>query len=497
MADKIILKKGLSTALPAVSNGQMLFTTDTGYLYIDDAGSRTQVNANIANKLKHSLALFNVDGDQIGYFDASGNTQIDLTPANLGALGVSATAVAANKVTSALSINGKTFDGSSPTDVGIIGADYGGTGQTSLVNSMNALINSLGTGSSTPIDQDYFISQTVGGGTTNTIYNRRPLSALYDYVEGKTDNRYLKLSGGTITSNLVVNGNVTVDNGNSSGAVALMEDDEGGTILLKSKNGTYQYHIDAYNDETIRMHTADLNPNGAYKQISWNGKTGELITASFTGSLNGNADTATTAAACSGNAATATKLATAQTIALAGDVTGSGSFDGSNNLTINTSFSITLAPSQRTDNVAGYRLIGTSSANTWKNMRDVWVVASRHTGAGLLSFCWGHNANNTTASSAYGEIVYTGPKTGGSVYYEDGFQIYYNESTATFYLFWKYSDYNSTYIMRLLAGGQGGWSLVDGADMDSIDTATYGNLICKITPCWYQGNAVTGAVWNA
>lgn len=38
----------------------------------------------------------------------------------------------------------------------------------------------------------------------------------------------------------------------------------------------------------------------------------------------------------SGNAASASKLATARTISLAGNVTGSGSFDGSSNLTITT-----------------------------------------------------------------------------------------------------------------------------------------------------------------
>jgi len=45
---------------------------------------------------------------------------------------------------------------------------------------------------------------------------------------------------------------------------------------------------------------------------------------------------ATTAAACSGNAATATKLKTARTISLTGDVTGSASFDGSANVAITT-----------------------------------------------------------------------------------------------------------------------------------------------------------------
>ena len=54
----------------------------------------------------------------------------------------------------------------------------------------------------------------------------------------------------------------------------------------------------------------------------------------FVGALSGNATSATTASSCTGNSATATKLATARTISLTGDVTGSASFDGSANASI-------------------------------------------------------------------------------------------------------------------------------------------------------------------
>jgi len=49
----------------------------------------------------------------------------------------------------------------------------------------NALMNTLDTGSSTPVDADYYISQYVGGGTTTTTYHRRPVSALWEYIKGK------------------------------------------------------------------------------------------------------------------------------------------------------------------------------------------------------------------------------------------------------------------------------------------------------------------------
>lgn len=154
-----------------------------------------------------------------------------------------------------------------------------------------------------------------------------------------------------------------------------------------------------------------------------------------------------------------------------------------------------FTPDSPGDNTTGYRLIGTRTSSSWWNGRDVLVVSSRHTGVGLLCFAWGHNASSTTLANAYGSITYFGPWSGnGAVLYEDAFQIYYNESNSTFYLFWKSVDYNSTYISRLATNN--GWNFSNGDFMTSINTSTYGSLICKTTPCWLQGDAVTGAVWN-
>lgn len=65
-----------------------------------------------------------------------------------------------------------------------------------------------------------------------------------------------------------------------------------------------------------------------------------ITSTTFVGNLSGKAtnagtaDSATTASSCTGNAATADKLKTARSITLAGDVTGTTSFDGSNNVSI-------------------------------------------------------------------------------------------------------------------------------------------------------------------
>ena len=56
--------------------------------------------------------------------------------------------------------------------------------------NLNTMINQLSTGSSDPTDNDYYISQYVGGGTTTVTYHRRPVSKLYNYMKGKMDSVY-------------------------------------------------------------------------------------------------------------------------------------------------------------------------------------------------------------------------------------------------------------------------------------------------------------------
>ena len=93
------------------------------------------------------------------------------------------------------------FNGGVPTAITAVGAAYGGTGKTSLVDSANALLNALSAGSSTPSDNDYFISQYVNGGTTTTTYHRRPISKIYDYIKGKASGTWnINISGNAATA---------------------------------------------------------------------------------------------------------------------------------------------------------------------------------------------------------------------------------------------------------------------------------------------------------
>ena len=62
-------------------------------------------------------------------------------------------------------------------------ADTGAVPNTSA--GVSAAINLLSTGDSAPTDNDYYVSQYAGGGTSTTTYHRRPVSKLWEYIKSK------------------------------------------------------------------------------------------------------------------------------------------------------------------------------------------------------------------------------------------------------------------------------------------------------------------------
>lgn len=175
--------------------------------------------------------------------------------------GKASTAGTADKVANALSINGKTYNGSAAIDVGIIGAAYGGSGKTTLQDSANTYLDALPIWTADPTDDTYFIRQDTGGALS---YGKVKFNTVYSYIKGKTDtlystightHNYLPLSGGTITGNFWVS-----NNSSTAGYVKIWEDNEGGNIEIASPNGK-AFQIDAYNDTTLRCYAYDNSNN--------------------------------------------------------------------------------------------------------------------------------------------------------------------------------------------------------------------------------------------
>ena len=58
-------------------------------------------------------------------------------------------------------------------------------GSNGTAAGVSALINKLTEGGADPQDNDYYVSQYAGGGTSTTTYHRRPVKALWNYIKSK------------------------------------------------------------------------------------------------------------------------------------------------------------------------------------------------------------------------------------------------------------------------------------------------------------------------
>ena len=103
-------------------------------------------------------------------------------------IGNADTATTASSVSNSLSINGKSYNGSAAVDVGVIGAEYGGSGKTTLESSAEAYIGALSTtATSYALDDEHkILTNTPAGAATYKV----PLSNFYTYMKGKMDSVY-------------------------------------------------------------------------------------------------------------------------------------------------------------------------------------------------------------------------------------------------------------------------------------------------------------------
>ena len=96
----------------------------------------------------------------------------------------------ANKVANALTVNGKTYDGSSAVNAGVQTVANGGTGVTTQADINKAFIGNLDKGESDVTDGTEFVSSCVSNNGfsepryVNTPF-RRKFSAVWGYIKGK------------------------------------------------------------------------------------------------------------------------------------------------------------------------------------------------------------------------------------------------------------------------------------------------------------------------
>lgn len=101
-------------------------------------------------------------------------------------IGNADTATTASSVSHSLTINGKSYNGSTAVDVGVIGAEYGGSGKTTLEKSAFAFLEALPEGAYTPSDN----AQVVLRNPNTSASTAFPLTRLWNYIKDKGDSTY-------------------------------------------------------------------------------------------------------------------------------------------------------------------------------------------------------------------------------------------------------------------------------------------------------------------
>jgi len=169
------------------------------------------------------------------------------------------------------------------------------------------------------------------------IENGTTLTAKYS-PKSHTHN-YLPLSGGTLTGS--INTNLGGRNGSAIGLYA--GDANGSGIVIGAGGRTIIGSGESA--QNLRTALGTATSNEAAEEMYVAGDQSVVVYTncqtianrkSFTFGSDGNLTATKFTGALAGNASTATKLATKRTITLSGDVTGSGTFDGSANLTFST-----------------------------------------------------------------------------------------------------------------------------------------------------------------
>lgn len=155
------------------------------------------------------------------YLGNSGKKMCIVAPEFRGELIGNATT--ASSVSNSLSINGKTYNGSTAVDVGVIGAEYGGSGKTTLAESAEAYVSALSeTATSYALDDQHkILTNTPAGAATYKV----PLSNFYTYMKGKMDSVYQ--AKGTYLTSLPVASSSTLGGVKIGSGLTVAED---GTI---------------------------------------------------------------------------------------------------------------------------------------------------------------------------------------------------------------------------------------------------------------------------
>lgn len=394
------------------------------------------------------------------------------------------------------------------------------------IKQLSTRITSLEGGSATSISVsgggNAVTSVTKNGTTISVVKGSTFLTShqsLSAYLKTENaNNTFLKLSGGTISNDLIVNGsikttklylpsigegyivsgvkdtngsdfasvNCILKNWNSLGIssyddiIRIVFNSRAGDIYLRGKlsaaslsgNLSWSYITDRPSSYTPSAHTHKWteitdrpsslkNPSAlswsGYSSGSYDGSAAKSISIpNNTNQLTNGAGFITASASITGNAATATKLVTARNIALNGDFTGNANFDGSANITINGYMSYCNAT------------VSNTNTYPWRRIAKVNELTGNYSdGCILLYISEGFNGGYYGIARVYirTDNLSTGANAGCSIqwisrngYGLDSLKIaMYNTTGKAYYdVFLKMRDAYASVVIRTLQDQRGG-----------------------------------------
>ena len=295
-------------------------------------------------------------------------------PSFIGDLaGNAATATKASQLTTARTINGTSFNGTA----NITTANWG-TARTIKIGNSGKSVN----------------------GSANVTWTLAEIGA----AASSHTHSYLPLAGGTMTGALNFDGgqtaarNITWTGGTYQQRIAITDDANSGTAVF-----TFQQ---------------SSNSGTSFSNLMTIGDNGKVTATTFAGALSGNATTATSAS----------KLTTARTISLSGDVAATVSFDGSKNVTLDAirrGTTVGLSGSGTTNPWFKFASISTSTVNYDAHITfNVYSTYNNSTGLGILK---AHLRTNSSGQWSSGELIWLAKGAGISA---SNFVLAHNTSTS-------------------------------------------------------------------
>lgn len=243
-----------------------------------------------------------------------------------------------------------------------------------------------------------------------------------------TDNTKLPLTGGTLTTSIYNGLTIQRSNGsgssiqfsNSNGTLGKIGFVSGGDLVIGDTTDGTSNFLRILNSTHQATFYGNVVPstNNSYTLGTSSLKWQNIYATTFTGALSGNATTATSAS----------KLTTARTISLSGDVAATVSFDGSKNVTLDAirrGTTVGLSGSGTTNPWYKFASISTSTVNYDAHITfNVYSTYNNSTALGILK---AHLRTNSSGQWSSGELIWLAKGAGISA---SNFVLAHNTSTS-------------------------------------------------------------------